>query len=52
MRKVVYSDAITLKLTKDQMKIIEGLAERQEVCMSMAARFLMQRSINALGLKP
>ncbi len=51
MKKVEYSQALTLKLSQPQREIIEGLARRQETSLAQAARFIMERGISSLGLK-
>jgi hypothetical protein len=52
MRKVEFNEQLTLKLSKEQRAIVEGLANRQEVSLASAARFLIARGIAAAGLKP
>jgi hypothetical protein len=51
MRKVEYNEQLTLKLSKEQRMIVEGLAFRQEVSLAQAARYLLDSGISATGLK-
>jgi hypothetical protein len=50
MRKVEFNEHLTLKLSKEQRAIVEGLANRQEVSLAGAARFLIERGIVSAGL--
>lgn len=50
MRKVEFNEQLTLKLSKEQRAIVEGLANRQEVSLAGAARFLIQKGITSAGL--
>lgn len=52
MRKVEYNEQLTLKLSREQRQIVEGLADRQETSLGSAARFLLDRGISAAGLRP
>ncbi len=51
MRKVEYNEQLTMKLSKEQRAIVEGLACRQETSLAGAARFLLERGISATGLR-
>lgn len=51
MKRVEYRDALTVNLSESQRRVIEGLAARQEVSLSAATRFLIDRGISATGLK-
>ncbi len=50
MRKVEYNEQLTIKLSKEQRRIVEALADRQESSLGSAARFLIDRGISAAGL--
>jgi len=51
MKKVEYRDALTVNLSEKQRKAIEDIAARQEVSLSAATRYLIDRGISAAGLK-
>lgn len=51
MKKVEYNEQLTLKLSKEQRAIVEGLADRQETSLACAARFLLERGISSAGLR-
>ena len=50
MRKGEFNEQLTLKLSKEQRAIVEGLANRQEVSLAGAARFLIEKGIVSAGL--
>ncbi len=50
MRKVELGHTITVKLSEQQRRIIEAFANRQEVSLGSATRFILTRGINALEL--
>jgi hypothetical protein len=51
MKKVEFNEALTLKLSKEQRTIIEGLASRQETSLGQAARFILEKGITSIGLR-
>jgi hypothetical protein len=51
MKKVEYSQALTLKLSQPQRETIEQLARRQETSLAQAARFIMEAGLRTLDLK-
>jgi hypothetical protein len=51
MKKVEFNEALSLKLSKEQRAIIEGLATRQETSLGTATRFILEKGIMALGLR-
>jgi hypothetical protein len=52
MKKPTYNHHLSLVLNSEQRRMIENLAERQEVTLGQAARFLLEKGISASGLKP
>jgi hypothetical protein len=48
MQKVEFNEYLTLKLSKEQRGIVEGLANRQEVSLAGAARFLLNVAYHRL----
>ena len=51
MKKVEFNEALSIKLSREQRAIIEGLATRQETSLGMATRFILEKGIAAMGLK-
>jgi hypothetical protein len=51
MKKVQYNHHLSLVLNDQQRQIIEHLANRQECTLGCAARFLLEKGINAVGIK-
>ena len=50
MRRVELNHGMTIKMSESQRRAIEGLANRQEVTLGAAARYVLMAGFKALGI--
>jgi hypothetical protein len=50
MRKVVLNQALTMRLSEPQRQIIEDLANKREIALGEAARYIIDAGLKSLSL--